>query len=318
MRAIVATRHGGPDVLNLIEHEDPRPGPSEVVVRLAASGVNYRDVYERTGSYPSQLPAIPGIEGAGRVVAVGAGVTGVREGDLVVSSEMQGAYAEQAAASADRTVPVPDGVEPELAAAVLLQGLTAHYLTHSTFEINAGDTALVHAAAGGVGLLLTQLVKLRGGRVIATVSTAGKERLAREAGADEVVRYENFVDDVLRLTGRVDVVYDSVGENTFDGSLACLRPRGLLVLYGASSGPVPPVDPQRLNAAGSLFLTRPTLSHHIATRDELVSRARDLFEWIGAGRLSVRIGGRYPLADAARAHEDLEARRTTGKLLLIP
>jgi NADPH:quinone reductase len=318
MRAIVATEHGGPDVLKLAEHEDPRPAAGEIVVRIAATGVNFRDVYERTGSYPKPLPNIPGAEGAGLVTAVGEGVTGVREGDLVVSSELQGAYAEQAAVRAERAVPVPDGVEPEVAAAVLLQGLTAHYLTHSTYEIKQGDTALVHAAAGGVGLLLTQMVKLRGGRVIATVSTADKERLAREAGADDVVRYDNFAEDVLRITGPVEVVYDGVGKTTFDGSMACLRPRGLLALYGAASGPVPPVDPQRLNTGGSLFLTRPTLVHYIATREDLVSRTRDLFGWIASGQLSVRIGGRYPLADASRAHEDLEARRTTGKLLLIP
>jgi NADPH:quinone reductase len=314
MRAIVATEHGGPDVLTPAEHEDPRPGTGEIVVRLAASGVNYRDVYERTGAYPKPLPNVPGAEGAGQVVAVGEGVTGVGEGDLVVSSELQGAYAEQAAVRADRAVPVPVGVEPEIAAAVLLQGLTAHYLTHSTHEIKPGDTALVHAAAGGVGLLLTQMVKLRGGRVIATVSTEEKARLAREAGADEVVSYDDFADSVRG----VDVVYDGVGKTTFDGSMASLRRRGMLALYGAASGPVPPVDPQRLNSGGSLFLTRPTLAHYVATREELLSRSRDLFGWIASGKLSVRVGGRYPLADASRAHEDLEARRTTGKLLLIP
>jgi NADPH:quinone reductase len=314
MRAIVVTEHGGPDVLRLAEHEDPRPGAGEVVVQVAASGVNFIEIYQRTGAYPRPLPNVPGGEGAGRVVAVGEGVSGVREGDVVVSCDLQGSYAELAAVAADRVVPVPDGVEPEVAAAAFLQGLTAHYLTDSTYEIKPGDTALVHAAAGGVGLLLTQIVKLRGGRVIATVSTEEKARLAREAGADEVMGYEEFGE---RVRG-VDVVYDGVGKTTFDGSMASLRPRGMLALYGAASGPVPPVDPQRLNSGGSLFLTRPTLVHHIATREELLSRSRDLFGWIGSGALSVRIGGRYPLADAGRAHEDLQARRSTGKLLLIP
>jgi NADPH2:quinone reductase len=218
---------------------------------------------------------------------------------------------------ADRVVPAGD-IEPEQAAAVMLQGLTAHYLTHSTYAIKPGDVALVHAAAGGVGLLLTQMIKLRGGRVIGTVSTQEKEKLARDAGADEVVRYDNFAEEVRRLTGGVHVVYDGVGKTTFDDSMSVLRPRGMFALYGAASGPVPPVDPQRLNAAGSLFLTRPTLVHYTATREELVWRARDLFGWIAAGDLSVHIGGRYPLEEARRAHEDLEARRTTGKLLLIP
>lgn len=314
MRAIVVTEHGGPDVLRIAEHEDPRPGAGEVVVRIAASGVNFIEIYQRIGAYPRPLPNVPGAEGAGRVVAVGEGVRDVREGDLVVSCDMLGAYAELAAVPADRVVPVPDGIEPEVAAACFLQGLTAHYLTASTYEIKPGDTALVHAAAGGVGLLLTQIVKLRGGRVIATVSTQEKARLAREAGADEVMGYEEFGE---KARG-VNVVYDGIGKTTFDASMGCLRPRGMLALYGAASGPVPPVDPQRLNAGGSLFLTRPTLVHHIATREELLSRTRDLFGWIASGELSVRVGGRYPLADASRAHEDLQARRTTGKLLLIP
>ena len=318
MRAIVVTEHGGPEVLTPGEADDPTPGPGEVVIELAAAGVNFKDVYERTGAYPMDLPGIPGGEGAGRVIAVGAGVTDVGVGDVVASAQMRGAYAERAVAPAASTVPVPDGMAPELAAAVLLQGLTAHYLCHSTYQIGPGDTAVVHAAAGGVGLLLTQMIKLRGGRVIGTVSTDEKEKLARDAGADEVLRYEGFAEEVRRRTGGVPVVYDGVGKATFDDSLAALRPRGLMALYGAASGPVPPFDPQRLNAGGSLFLTRPTLAHYIATREELLARADDIFGWIASGELSVHVGGRYPLADARRAHEDLEGRRTTGKLLLLP
>ena len=317
MRAIVVTEFGGPEVLKHTDYEDPRPGPGEIVVDLAATGVNFRDVYERVGTYDKPLPYVPGSEGAGRVSAVGEGVAGIGIGDVVVSADLRGAYAERGVVAADRAVPV-GGTDPEQAAAVMLQGLTAHYLSHSTYAIKPGDSALVHAAAGGVGLLLTQMIKLRGGRVIATVSTEEKEKLARDAGADEVVRYDNFAEEVRHLTGGVHVVYDGVGKTTFDDSMSVLRPRGMLALYGAASGPVPPVDPQRLNAAGSLFLTRPTLGHYVATREELRWRTGDLFGWIAAGDLSVHIGGRYPLAEAARAHEDLEARRTTGKLLLTP
>jgi NADPH2:quinone reductase len=317
MRAIVVTEFGGPEVLRAADHEDPRPGPGEIVIDLAASGVNYRDVYERTGTYATDLPYIPGGEGAGRVSAVGEGVSRFGVGDVVVSSDLKGGYAERAVVPADRAVPCGD-IEPEQAAAVMLQGLTAHYLSHSTYAIKPGDVALVHAAAGGVGLLLTQMIKLRGGQVIATVSTQDKEKLARDAGADEVVRYDDFAEEVRRLTGGVHVVYDGVGKTTFDDSMSVLRPRGLLALYGAASGPVPPVDPQRLNAAGSLFLTRPTLVHYTATTEELSWRAQDLFGWIASGDLAVHIGGRYPIEEARRAHEDLEARRTTGKLLLIP
>jgi NADPH:quinone reductase len=317
MRAIVVTEFGGSEVLVPADYEDPRPGPGEIVVDLAASGVNFRDVYERKGVYPKPLPDVPGSEGAGRVSAVGEGVTSVGIGDVVVSADMSGGYAERAAVAAERAVPVGDA-SPEQAAAVILQGLTAHYLSHSTYAIKPGDTALVHAAAGGVGLLLTQMIKLRGGHVIGTVSTEAKEKLAIEAGADEVVRYDDFAENVRRLTGGVHVVYDGVGKDTFDDSMSVLRPRGMLALYGAASGPVPPVDPQRLNAAGSLFLTRPTLLHYAATREELLWRTRDLLGWIAAGDLTVHIGGRYPLNEAKRAHDDLEARRTTGKLLLVP
>jgi NADPH2:quinone reductase len=319
MHAIVVTEHGGPDVLNPTDAEDPRPKAGEVLVEFAATGINFKDVYERKGSYPMQLPGVPGSEGAGRIIEVGEGVADLRVGDVVASADFRGSYAERAVVAAEKAVPVPDGVAPDLAAAVLLQGLTAHYLTHSTHEIKPGDTALVHAAAGGMGLLLTQMIKLRGGRVIGTVSTDEKEKLARDAGADEVLRYDDFAEEVRRLTdGGVPVVYDGVGKTTFEGSLGSLRPRGLLALYGAASGPVPPMDPQRLNKGGSLFLTRPTLANYVATREELLRRAHDLFGWIASGELSVHVGGRYPLADARRAHEDLEARRTTGKLLLTP
>ncbi len=317
MRAIVVTEFGGPEVLAATDYEDPRPGPGEIAVEIAAAGVNYRDVYERVGTYSKPLPYIPGGEGAGRISAVGEGVVGVAIGDVVVSADLKGGYAERSVVAADRAVPVGDA-GAEQAAAVMLQGLTAHYLSHSTYAVKPGDIALVHAAAGGVGLLLTQMVKLRGGRVIATVSTEEKEKLARDAGADEVLRYDNFAEEVRHLTGGVHVVYDGVGRTTFDDSMSVLRPRGLLALYGAASGPVPPVDPQRLNAAGSLFLTRPTLGHYIATREELLWRTGDVFGWVAAGDLSVHIGGRYSLDDARRAHEDLEARRTTGKLLLTP
>jgi NADPH:quinone reductase len=317
MRAIVVTEFGGSEVLTPTDYADPRPGPGEIVIEVEACGVNFRDVYERTGAYNKDLPYIPGGEGAGRVVEVGEGVTGVSVGDVVGSAELQGGYASRAVVAAERAVPVGDA-GAEQAAAVLLQGLTAHYLSHSTYPVKPGDIALVHAAAGGVGLLLTQMIKLRGGRVIATVSTEEKEKLARDAGADEVVRYEGFAEEVRHRTGGVHVVYDGVGRTTFDDSMSVLRPRGMLALYGAASGPVDPVDPQRLNAAGSLFLTRPTLAHYVATRDELRWRTGDLFAWIAAGDLSVHIGGRYPLDEAARAHDDLEARRTTGKLLLIP
>lgn len=284
--------------------------------------MNFIDTYQRSGAYAMQVPFTPGSEGAGEVVAVGEGVTGFSVGDRVAWAMAPGSYAERALVPADKAVQVPAGVDIRTAAAALLQGLTAHYLVTSTHPVRTGETALVHAAAGGMGLLLTQLVKHLGGNVIGTVSTAEKEKLAREAGADEVIRYteEDVAATVSDLTdGRgVDVVYDGVGKTTFDASLASLRPRGLLALFGAASGPVPPVDPQRLNSAGSVFLTRPSLAHHILTRDELDWRAGELFEWIATGVLDIRIGGTYPLEDARRAHEDLEGRRTTAKLLLLP
>ncbi len=320
--AILVHATGGPEVLTPSKIDAPVPGPGELVVSVGAAGVNYIDTYHRGGIYPRDLPFVPGAEGAGTVVAVGEDVTGHAVGDHVAWAEAPGSYAQQVVVPAKAAFPVPDGVDDETAAAAMLQGLTAHYLVTSTYAVKPGDTVLVHAAAGGMGLLLTQLVKARGGKVIGTVSTPEKEALAREAGADEVVRYTetDFVAAVRDLTGGVGVavVYDGVGKTTFDGSLDCLARRGVLALYGASSGPVPPVDPQRLNAAGSVFLTRPTLAHHIATPEEFRWRCDELFQAIGAGRVSVRVGGRYPLAEAATAHADLEGRRTTGKLLLIP
>jgi NADPH:quinone reductase len=319
--AVLVRATGGPDVLELSTVEPPTPGPGELLVDVAAAGVNYIDTYFRTGRYPTELPFLLGKEGAGTVVGLGADVEGFVEGDVVAWCS-SGSYASQVTVPAAVAVKVPDGIEPETAAAAMLQGLTAHYLVTSTYAVKPGDTVLVHAAAGGAGLLITQAVKARGGRVIGTVSTAEKEALAREAGADEVIRYTetDFVAATRELTGGAGVVavYDGVGRTTFDGSLACLAPRGMLVLFGQASGSVPPVDPQRLNDAGSVFLTRPTLYHYIATREELEWRSAEVFAAILAGRMSIRIGGRYPLADARRAHEDLEGRRTTGKLLLLP
>ena len=322
MRAIMVSELGGPEVMVAAEREDLVAGPGELVVKVAAAGVNFIDIYQRSGigAYTPRTPYTPGGEGAGTVLAVGDGVTDFAVGDQVAWSTGQGSYAEQTVLPAQNAVPVPHGIDLKVAAAVMLQGMTAHYLTHSTFPVQEGNVAVVHAAAGGVGLLLTQMIKRRGGVIVATTSTTPKAQLARQAGADHVTSYEEFGEAVRRITGErgADVVYDSVGKDTFDHSLAALRPRGTMVLFGASSGPVPPFDPQRLNSGGSLFLTRPTLVHYVADRGELLWRAGDLFEWIAKGELDVRIGGEYPLADAARAHEDLAGRRTTGKLLLIP
>jgi NADPH:quinone reductase len=322
MHAIVVAAHGGPEVLTYTERDDPKPGHGEVLVQVAAAGVNFIDIYHREGRYPLPVPFIPGSEGAGTVREVGPGVTRVQAGDVVAWPLVPGSYAELAVIPESRAVHVPDGISPEVAAAAMVQGLTAHYLTHSTYAVRAGDDTLVHAAAGGMGLLLCQVVKLLGGRVIGTVSTQEKERLAREAGADEIIRYdrEEFPQRVKELTGGrgADVVYDGVGASTFEGDLLSLRPRGMLVLYGAASGPVPPFDPQRLQGGGSLFLTRPTLGHYVADRDELLNRAADVFNWIKSGRLTITISQRYPLAQARQAHEDLAARRTTGKLMLVP
>jgi NADPH2:quinone reductase len=323
VRAVVVEQTGGPEVLTVREQQTPEPGPGEVRVDVAAAGVNFIDVYFRTGAYPMSLPAVLGSEGAGTVSAVGDGVGDVAVGDRVCWAMVRGAgYAEQVVVPADRTVPVPDGVELDVAAAVLLQGMTAHYLCESTYPAREGETALVHAAAGGLGLLLTQMLAAKGVRVLGTTSTEEKERLARAAGAAEVIRYteQDLRAEVERLTdGRgVDVVYDSVGKSTFDAGLDVLRPRGMMVLCGASSGAVPPFDPQQLNAKGSLFLTRPSLGHYVATREELLERGEAVLGSVAAGRLDVRVGGRYPLEEAGRAHEDLEGRRTTGKVLVVP
>ncbi len=320
--AIRIERTGGPEVLDVADIDVTAAGPGEILVEVAAAGVNYIDTYQRGGIYPVPLPYTPGLEGAGRVVAVGDGVTELSVGDRVAWQGTPGGYAAQVVVPADVAVRIPEGVSEETAAAVMLQGITAHYLTTSTHPIREGETVLVHAAAGGVGLLLTQLAKARGARVIATVSTPEKERLARDTGADEVIRYteQDFVTVTRDLTHGegVDVVYDGVGASTYEGSLSCLRPRGLLALFGAASGPVPPIDPQRLNKGGSLFLTRPTSADYTRTRQELEWRVGELFDGLAKGRLTVRIGARYALTDARKAHEDLEGRSTTGKVLLLP
>lgn len=325
MRAVVATAPGGPEVLQVVELPDPEPRPDEAVVAVAAAGVNFIDTYRRSGLYPMRYPHVVGSEGAGRVVALGSSVTGVAVGDRVAWTAANGSYAQLATVRASDLIPVPDGVSDETAAGIPMQGITAHYLVSSTVGLRPGDDVLLHAAAGGVGLLATQLATLRGARVIGTVGTAAKEELARQAGAADVIRYREL-DDVTRqlpalvreLTSGVGVraAYDSVGKDTFDASLASVRPRGTLVLFGASSGPVPPVDPQRLNAAGSVYLTRPSLGAYTATREELLGRTEELFALLADGRLSVRIGATYPLRDAADAHRALEGRRTTGKVLL--
>ncbi len=325
MRVVVGELLGGPEVLSVTEREAPRPGPGEVVVDVAAAGVNYMDIYQREGigNYRAEPPFVPGVEGAGTVAALGEGVRTLAVGGRVAWAGPGSSYAEQVALPAHRVVPVPDGVALQVAAAAILQGITAQYLSASTYPVREGDITVVHAAAGGVGLLLTQMVKRRGGIVIATTSGGpggAKEELARGAGADHVVGYDRFRDIVDEVTdgAGAHVVYDGVGKDTFDDSLAALRPRGMMVLYGAASGQVPPVDPQRLNSGGSLFLTRPTMAHYIADTEELRWRAGEVFDWIAKGELDVRIGGTYPLADAARAQADLAGRRTTGKLLLLP
>jgi NADPH:quinone reductase len=323
MKAIKVNEYGGPEVLSYEDVPDPEPGQGEALVRLAASGVNFIDVYQRTGVYPMELPFIAGQEGAGEVEAIGEGVEDVAIGDYVAFAGVPGAYAEYIVAPVEKLVPFNvTYVEARIAAAVMLQGMTAHYLTHSTFPIQEGQSVLVHAAAGGVGLLLCQLAKMRGATVIGTVGTEEKAKLAKGAGADEVILYteQDFVEETKRITGDegVHVVYDSVGKDTFDGGLDCLRPRGYMVLFGGSSGQVPPVDSQTLNSKGSLFLTRPKLADHVLSREELLWRAQSLFTWIGQGNLDVRIGGAYKLSEADQAHRDLEGRKTTGKLILIP
>ena len=327
MRVIEATSPGGPDILRIAERPAPEPGPGQLVVRVAAAGINFIDTYKRTGVYPMPFPHVVGAEGAGTVVATGPGPGGFAVGDRVAWADAPGSYAELVLLDASRALAVPAGVSDAIAAALPLQGLTAHYLATSVFPITAGQDVLVHAGAGGVGLLLAQLAAARGARVITTVSTAAKEELSRAAGASDVVRYTELEDVarelpeiIRRLTGGAGVhtVFDGVGRTTFDASLASLRPRGGLALFGASSGAVPPVDPQRLNRAGSVYLTRPTLVDFIATRAELTWRAEELFAAVGAGTLDVRIWATFPLAEAADAHRALEGRATTGKVLLIP
>lgn len=322
MKAIRISSFGGPEVLRLEDVPSLAPGSGQVVVKIEAAGLNYIDVYHRTGLYPNALPFTPGMEGVGTVAALGPDVSGLRQGDRVAWANALGSYAEQVIAPAAQLVVVPAGVDPRGAAAVMLQGMTAHYLTESTYPLKAGDTCLVHAAAGGVGLLLVQMAKQRGARVFGTVSTDEKAALAREAGADEVILYtkRDFLVEVKRLTGGrgLQVVYDSVGQSTFEKSLDCLALRGMLVLFGQSSGPVAAFNPGLLASKGSLFLTRPTLFHYVADRPSLEARASAVLGALAAGRLKVRIERTFPLAEAAEAHRTLEGRKTTGKVLLLP
>jgi NADPH2:quinone reductase len=322
MKAIQVKETGGPEKMELVDLPQPVPGPGQALVKIAASGVNFIDVYFRAGLYKAELPVTLGSEAAGTVESVGAGVTEFAPGDRVAYAMARGSYAEYAVVPAAQLVKIPAAIDFQTAAAAMLQGMTAHYLTHSTFALKSGDTCLVHAAAGGAGLLLVQMAHRIGARVFGTVSTEAKAQLARQAGADEIIFYthQDFEAEVRRLTGGrgVDVVYDSVGATTFAKSLGCLRPRGMLALFGQSSGPVPPFDPNILNAKGSLFLTRPSLAHHLATREELLWRAGDVLGWIASGELRIRVDRVYPLAEAAEAHRTLEGRHTAGKLLLIP
>ena len=320
MKAVRVHTLGGPEVLTYEDVDEPRPGAGEAVVKIAASGVNYLDVQYRIGRVKAPLPFVIGSEASGVVTEIGSGVTEVKVGDRVGWAMTLGSYAEYASVPAWKLVVLPAGLDMQVAAGVMLQGLTAHYLTHSTFALKPGDTALVHAAAGGVGSVIVQVARIIGARVLATAGTEAKAELARQAGAHDVIVYtkQDFEAEVKRLTGGrgVDVVYDSVGKDTFDKSLNCLRPRGMLVLFGFSSGLVPPFDPAILGTKGSLFLTRPGLNQYMATRDELLSRVTAIFEWLASGALKIRIGHVFPMSDARRAHEDLEARRTTGKVLL--
>ncbi len=322
MQVIRVHQVGGPEVLRYESVERPSPGPGQALVRVEAAGMNFLEVYQRTGLYKVQRPFIPGSEAGGTVAEVGPGVTSVRVGDRVASANFAGSYAEFSLVPVDRLLKLPDDVSTRLGAAVMLQGMTAHYLACSTFPLASGHVCLVHAAAGGVGLLLCQIARGRGARVIGTVSTEEKAGLAREAGAHEVILYtqQDFQAETMRLTGQggVDVVYDSVGRTTFAKGLDCLAPRGMMVLYGQSSGPVEAFDPQILNQKGSLFLTRPSLGPYVATRAELLERASALLGWVTDGSLKVRIGREFPLAAAAEAHEQLQGRKTTGKVLLIP
>ncbi|QDG66473.1 quinone oxidoreductase [Pseudarthrobacter sp. NIBRBAC000502772] len=320
MQAIVARQPGGPEVLEIAEVDRPMPGPGQLLIKVAAAGVNFIDTYQRGGMYQVPFPFTPGSEAAGTVEELGEGTENFAVGSRVATAEGTKCYAGYAVLDAAKALPVPDGVDDLTAAALPLQGMTAHYLINSSFKVEPGHTVLTHAGAGGVGLLLIQLLKERGARVITTVSSEAKEELARDAGADHVLRYEGFPHHVRELTNGkgVDVVYDGVGRNTFDGSLSCLRTRGMLVLFGAASGAVPPVDPQRLNAGGSLTLTRPSLAHFLLNEQERRWRSAEIFAAAEKGHLKVRIGATYPLAEARRSHEDLEGRRTTGKVLLVP
>jgi NADPH:quinone reductase len=322
MKGIQVAKTGGPEVLTLVDLPVPKPKPNEAIVKIAAAGVNFIDVYFREGRYPAPLPFVDGQEGAGTVTEVGSDVKSLKAGDRVAYTGVLGSYAEYAAVPADRLVKVPAGITDQQAAAAMLQGMTAQYLVHTTYPLKKGETALIHAAAGGVGLLLVQMAKNLGARVIGTAGSDEKAKLAKEAGADDVVVYtkQDFEAETKRLTeGKgVHVIYDGVGKSTFEQGLNVLRPRGYMVLFGGASGAVPPFDPLKLTQKGSLFLTRPSLMHYIATREELEQRANDVLGWIAAGKLKLRIPHIYKLEDAQLAHRDLEGRKTTGKLLLIP
>ncbi len=322
MRAIRVPQYGGPEAMKLEELPTPKPGAGQALVRIEGAGVNFVDVYQRSGLYKNPLPIALGLEGAGVVEEVGPGVTTVKAGERVAWTGVPGSYATQNLVPADRLVTVPAGLDARTAAAAMLQGMTAHYLAHDSYRLKPGDACLVHAAAGGVGLLLCQMAKRAGARVIGTVSTEEKAKLAREAGAGDVILYtkQDFQAEVVRLTGgkKLQVVYDSVAKDTFEKSLDCLAPRGFMILYGQSSGPIPPLDAQVLNQKGSLFLQRPSLNHHILTREELLKRAGEVLGWIQKGELKIRIGATFPLGEAAEAHRQLEGRKTTGKVLLIP
>jgi len=322
MMAIQVKETGGPEQMQLVDIPKPQPGPKDALVKIAASGVNFIDVYFRIGLYKADLPVVLGMEAAGVVEAVGKEVTEVRPGDRVAYAMARGSYAEYAVVPAWQLVKIPDGIGLNSAAAAMLQGMTAHYLTHSAFHLKSGDTCLVHAAAGGAGRLIVQMAKMLGARVLGTTSTEAKAEIARQVGIDEVIFYtkQDFEVEVKRLTsGRgVDVVYDSVGAPTYMQGLNCLRPRGMMVLFGQSGGKVPPIDPTILNTKGSLFLTRPSMAHYCANREELLGRAGDVLQWIASGKLKLAIDRTYPLAQAAQAHRDLESRATAGKILLIP
>jgi NADPH2:quinone reductase len=322
MKAVRVHKYGGPEVLTLEEIPVPEPKAGEARVKIEAIGVNFIDIYQRTGLYPLQTPFTLGMEGAGVVDEVGEGVKEVKKGDRVAYAMILGSYAEYAIVPASKLAPLPANVDTKSAAALMLQGMTAHYLTHSTYDLKKGETVLVHAAAGGVGLLLTQIAKLRGANVIGTISTEAKAQLAKEAGADHVILYTqtDFAVEVKKITdGKgLHVVYDSVGQTTFDKGLDCLRPRGYMVLFGQSSGQVSPFDPGKLAAKGSLFLTRPTLAHYALDRAELLQRANVLFTWTASGKLKLRIEKTFSMAEAAEAHRQLEGRKTTGKVILLP